>query len=75
MKLEGVTLKAAVALIADVPHQHEWIDAMDESRVLVVISPVEQINYTLSKAPWPVALYPAPDHVQPRLNNRRSPGP
>lgn len=55
MKLEGVTLKAAVALIADVPHQHEWIDSMDESRVLVAISPVEQINYTLSKAPWPVA--------------------
>lgn len=55
MKLAGVTLKTVMALIADVPRQHEWIDSMDESRVLVVISPVEQINYTMSKAPWPVA--------------------
>lgn len=55
MKLEGVTLSTVVALIADVPHQHEWIASMDESRVLEVVSPVEQINYTRSKAPWPVS--------------------
>jgi len=55
MKLEGVTLSTVLALIADVAHQHEWIASMDESRVLAVISPVEQINYTLSRAPWPVA--------------------
>jgi len=55
MRLNGVTLPAAVALISDVSHQHEWIAYMDESRVLAEISPVERINYTRSNASWPVA--------------------
>lgn len=55
VQLSGVTLAQVVEVIRDVPHQSAWVDSVDESRILTTLSPDERINYTLSKAPWPVA--------------------
>ncbi len=48
-------LAAVAALILDVPNQHDWIDSVDESRVLQRLNAAASYNYTVSRAPWPVA--------------------
>lgn len=48
-------LSPLVALILDADNQHNWIDSVDQSKTLQQISATKSYNYTLSKAPWPVA--------------------
>lgn len=49
------TLPALAALIMDADRQQEWIDSVDESRLLQQVSDREIYLYTVSRAPWPVA--------------------
>jgi hypothetical protein len=48
-------LSPLVALILDAGNQHNWIDSVNQSETLQQISATKSYNYTLSKAPWPVA--------------------
>lgn len=47
-------LSALAALIMDGNSHAKWIDSVDESRILKVMSPVQSYIYTYSGAPWPV---------------------
>lgn len=53
--LQGVSVAAVAVLLRNMALQHEWVDSVDESRTLELLSASERIDYTLSKAPWPVA--------------------
>jgi hypothetical protein len=46
---------AVAALLMDADRQQEWIDSVDESRLLQRVSDREIYLYTVSRAPWPVA--------------------
>lgn len=48
-------LAPLVAIILDAGNQHHWIDSVDHSESVEQISATRSYNYTLSKAPWPVA--------------------
>ncbi|MFH0934745.1 MAG: START domain-containing protein [Pseudomonadota bacterium] len=48
-------LAPIVALILDADNQYRWIDSVDHSERVEQISTTTSCNYTLSKAPWPVA--------------------
>ena len=50
----NVRLSALVALIMDGNSHAQWIDSVDESRVLKVMSPTQSYIYTYSGAPWPI---------------------
>lgn len=47
-------LTALVALIMDGNNHAQWIDSVDNSRTLKVVSPTKSYIYTYSGAPWPV---------------------
>ena len=47
-------LTALVALIMDGNSHAKWIDSVDESRNLKVMSPTQSYIYTYSGAPWPI---------------------
>lgn len=63
MQLDA-TLAATTALILDVANNYRWIDSVDQSRVIERISATESINYTVSKAPWPVSDRDAVVHTR-----------
>ncbi len=49
------SLSAVAALIMDADRQQEWIDSVDESRLLRRVTDRKVYLYTVSRAPWPVA--------------------
>ncbi|OOZ39070.1 hypothetical protein BOW53_13120 [Solemya pervernicosa gill symbiont] len=49
-----VRLSALVALILDGNSHVRWVNTVDDSRQIDIISPTEVHNYTYSGAPWPV---------------------
>ena len=51
----NASLSALVALIMDGDSFTQWVDTVEESRQLDIVSPSEVYNYTLSGAPWPVS--------------------
>lgn len=51
----NASLSALVALIMDGDSFAQWVDSVEESRQLDIVSPSEVYNYTLSGAPWPVS--------------------
>ena len=50
----SVSLHSLVAVVSDTAAAKEWIDRLEESRVLKRISETEAISYTLTKLPWPL---------------------
>ena len=49
------SLSAIATLIMDADQQQEWIDSVNESRLLQQVSDHEIYLYTVSRAPWPVS--------------------
>ena len=64
-------LTALVALVIDVEKHPQWIDSIDESRLIESVGPALSFSWSLSKAPWPVsdrdAIASAPLPVQEAL--------
>ncbi|BCS99028.1 cyclase [Desulfoluna limicola] len=64
------TLSTVVAVINDIDAGVDWVENVDEMRLLERVSELEHYTYTYSKAPWPVSDRDAVVHNQTHQDPR-----